>query len=402
MREAPVNSSAQSRYRICPICEAACGLRLTTDGTQVLEIRGNHDDVFSEGHTCAKGIALKDLHADPDRIRTPLIRREGKLVEASWAEAYAVIQQSLSHLINTHGRDSVASYVGNPTAHNIGLSMGFGTFAGALGSKNLYTAGTVDQVPKQLACELMFGNDMAVPIPDILNCDYLLMLGANPVVSNGSFWVVPKIREKLRAMKQRGGRLVTVDPRRTETARLADQHHFIRPGTDAFLLTGLIHCLRDQDLSIPDDLNVSGANALFATLEQISLKRASETCGIDEETIRKIAQELTKAANPVAYGRVGTTLQAYGTLTSFLIEVVNLLVGAFDRRGGAMFPEQPFHDPNPPRQGLAHNRFQSRVSGVPEVLGQLPVTVLADSRHGVLRWQSGVEQSRQRSTFSCA
>ena len=341
-------TTTATHYRICPICEAACGLRISTEDAQVIEIRGNNDDVFSDGHTCAKGIALKDLYTDPDRLRSPLIRKNGELVPASWAEAYAVIQKELTRLITDHGRDSVAMYVGNPTAHNIGLSMGFGTFAGALGSKNLYTAGTVDQVPKQLASELMFGNDMAVPIPDILNCDYFLMLGANPVVSNGSFWVVPKIREKIRAMKARGGRLVTVDPRRTETGRLADEHFFVRPGTDAYLLIAVINLLRENGKTLPASLNFQGAEKLFDSLDAVDIEQASDMCGVSKEDIRKIATDLGTASHPVVYGRVGTTLQAFGTLTSFLVEVVNLLTGALDQRGGAMFPEQPFHSPQSP------------------------------------------------------
>ena len=363
-------------YRICPICEAACGLRLSTDGTQVLEIRANDDDVFSSGHVCAKGIALSELHQDPDRIRTPLMRKAGELVEASWADAYAAINQQLQQIIGTHGRDSVATYIGNPTAHNIGLSLGLGAFVGTLGSKNLYSAGSVDQIPKQFASELMFGNDMAIPVPDILHCDYFLMLGANPVVSNGSLWMVPKIRDKIRALKHRGGRLVTVDPRRTETARVADQHHFIRPGTDAWLLAGLINCLRAESPTLPD--NVIGTTQLFAALDAIDLTTASQHCGIPAEDIQQIATALRAAEHPVVYGRVGTTLQAFGTLTSFLIEVVNLLSGSLDQRGGAMFPEQPFHAPKNSRQGIAYNRFQSRVSAAPEVLGQLPVSVLAE------------------------
>ena len=363
-----------TQFRICPICEAACGLRISTDGTEILEVRGNDNDVFSEGHTCAKGIALKELHTDPDRIRTPLIRKDGKLQPATWHEAYETIQEELARLTSSYGKDSVALYVGNPTAHNIGLSMGFGTFASTLGSKNLYTAGTVDQVPKQLACELMFGNDMAVPIPDILNCDYFLMLGANPVVSNGSFWVVPKIREKLRALKERGGRLVTVDPRRTETARMADQHLFVRPGTDAHFLVGLIRCLLERGKTFPE--GVKDEQRFVESLAQLNLNL--ESCGLSKADIEKVADDICKANAPVVYGRVGTTLQSFGTLTSFLIEIVNLLTGVFDRRGGAMFPEQPLHSPTSPYQGVAHNRFQSRVSGVPEVLGQMPVTVLAE------------------------
>ena len=367
-------SNTDTRFRICPICEAACGLRISTDGTEILEIRGNENDVFSDGHTCAKGIALKELHTDPDRIRVPMIRKNGELQPTAWNEAYTVIQRELSRLTADHGRDSVALYVGNPTAHNIGLSMGFATFASTLGSKNLYTAGTVDQVPKQLASELMFGNDMAVPVPDILSCDYFLMFGANPVVSNGSFWVVPKIREKLRALKERGGKLVTVDPRRTETGRMADQHLFIRPGTDAHFLTGLVRALLARGMTFP--ANVKHADRFIDALNELDIDQGA--CGLSKRDIEHVADDICNADAPVLYGRVGTTLQSFGTLTSFLIEVVNLLTGALDKRGGAMFPEQPLHTPSGPYQGIAHNRFQSRVSGVPEVLGQMPVTVLAE------------------------
>ena len=364
-------------YRICPICEAACGLRISADGRQVLEVRANREDVFSEGHVCAKGIALTELDADPDRLRTPLIRRNGDLHEASWHDAYEFVAQRLQQVRDAHGAHAIASYIGNPTAHNVGLSMGLGVFAQALGSPHVYSAGTVDQVPKQLACELLFGNDMAVPVPDILHCDYLLMLGANPVVSNGSLWMVPKIREKVRALKARGGKLVTVDPRRSETARLADAHHFIRPGTDAWFLIALIHLVRKQRNQLAS-YPVKGADEMLRSLEQVSVAEAAERSGVDVSAIEEIASQLVSAERPVIYGRVGTTLQQFGTLTSFLVEVLNLTLGALDREGGAMFPEQPYHDTVDRSGSIKLGRFHSRVSGYPEVLGQLPVAALAE------------------------
>ena len=364
-------------YRICPICEAACGLRIAADGRQVLEVRANREDVFSEGHVCAKGIALTELDADPDRLRAPLIRRDGELQEASWQEAYAFVAERLKQVRDAHGAHAVASYIGNPTAHNVGLSKGLGVFAQALGSPQVYSAGTVDQVPKQLACELMFGNDMAVPVPDILQCDYVLMLGANPVVSNGSLWLVPKVREKIRALKARGGKLVTVDPRRSETARLADAHHLIRPGTDAWLLIALIHLVRethDRLASYP----VKGAEEMLRSLKQVSVAEAAERSGLELAAIEEIAEQLLNAEHPVVYGRIGTTLQQFGTLTSFLVEVLNLMLGALDREGGAMFPEQPYHDSVDRSGQIKLGRYHSRVSGYPEVLGQLPVAALAE------------------------
>ena len=365
-------------YRICSICEAGCGLRLQADGRRVVEIRGNADDVFSQGHSCAKGLALAELDTDPDRLRSPLIREGNEFREASWEEAYQYIGQRLQEVRSAHTDQSVAAYIGNPTAHNVGLSFGMSTFLGALGTRQIYSAGTVDQVPKQLACELLFGNDMAIPVPDILRADCVLMLGANPVVSNGSLWLIPKVRDRIRELKARGGRLVTVDPRRTETARLADAHHFIRPGSDAWLLIALIQRLRDAGVEVPPSYPLEGWRELMASLDAVSLEEASMRTGLTLSAIDDLTQELLAAQHPVVYGRVGTTLQRFGTLTSFLLEILNLLLGAVDRAGGAMFPEQPYHMPFRPSDGVRRGRYTSRVSGYPEVLGQMPVAALAE------------------------
>jgi len=367
-----------TKTRICPICEAGCGLRIRTTDRQVIAIEPNREDVFSTGHVCAKGIALKELDADPDRLRTPLIRRANGLQPATWNEAFALIESKLSQIRQAHGTSAIGTYIGNPTAHNIGLSMGLGVFASTLGSTQVYSAGSVDQLPKQLACELMFGNDMAIPVPDIERCDYLLMLGANPVVSNGSLWMVPKFRDKLRALHDRGGKLVILDPRLTETARLADQHYAIKPGADAWLLSAVINELRRLGAQIPNHYNAQGAESLFASLAQISSEAAALRSGIDIADIHAIAGALHTAKRAAVYGRVGTTLQQFGTLTSFLIEVINLLTGNLDRAGGAMFPEQAFATPTHSGSGLNYNRYQSRVSGYPEVLGQMPVVALSE------------------------
>ncbi len=365
-------------YRICSICEAGCGLRLQADGRRVVEIRGNADDVFSQGHSCAKGLALAELDADPDRLRTPLIREGDRFREASWDEAFRYIGERLEAVSRTYSDQSVAAYIGNPTAHNVGLSFGMSTFLGALGTRQIYSAGTVDQVPKQLACELLFGNDMAIPVPDILRADYVLMLGANPVVSNGSLWLIPKVRDRIRELKARGGRLVTVDPRRTETARLADAHHFIRPGSDAWLLVALIARLRESGAALPPGYPIAGWQTLMTSLDTVRVEDACTRTGLALSTIDDLARELLAARHPVVYGRVGTTLQRFGTLTSFLVEILNILLGALDREGGAMFPEQPYHMPFRPSDGVHRGRYASRVSAYPEVLGQMPVAALAE------------------------
>jgi anaerobic selenocysteine-containing dehydrogenase len=368
------------RKRICPICEAGCGLVVTTEGRRVLSARGNPHDTFSGGHVCPKGVALPELDADPDRLRTPLIRRAGRLEPASWDEAMAVVAERLAAVRSRHGNDAVAIYLGNPSAHNIGLGSGFGVLARALGTRNLFTAGSVDQLPKQLANALLYGNDMAVAVPDIERCDLLLMLGANPIVSNGSLWMVPDIRGKLQALRRRGGALVVVDPRRTETARLAAQHLPIRPGTDAWLLAALINAARAGGRAPGPRLatRLRGHDTLMTALAGVTLEQAAERTGIAVDDMRALAERLCAARHPAIYGRVGTTLQRYGTLTSFLIDVLNIQLDALDRPGGAMFPEQPFATPAHTPGTLPYARYRSRVSGYPELLGQMPAACLAE------------------------
>lgn len=365
-------------YRICPICEAGCGLKIKSENRRVIAIEPNRDDVFSNGHMCAKGVSMMELDADLDRLRLPLIKEDGKFREGSWSEAYGIINRNLGRLRDEHGANAIAIYAGNPTAHNVGLSMGLGVLASSLGSSNFFSAGSVDQLPKQLACELMFGDGMAIPVPDIARCDYLLMLGANPVVSNGSLWMVPKFRDKLRALQSRGGQLVTVDPRKSETARLADSHYSIKPGSDAWLLLAIVHELINRGCEVPAHYNVKGVELLIARLEGFDLNLAQAHTGISVQGIEQLATELMAANKPVVYGRIGTTLQAFGTLTSYLIEVINIFLGALDQTGGAMFPEQPFGEPATPKTGYEYNRYQSRVSQYPEVLGQMPSAALPE------------------------
>ena len=364
--------------RICPICEAGCGLEVSADGRRVTAIKANPVDVFSQGHICAKGIALKDLDADPDRLRTPLVRQKGELQPASWQQAMQTIRDRLADVRAAHGNRAVAAYIGNPTAHNIGLATGMGVFLGTLDTPNIFSAGTVDQMPKHLASILMFGDPMAIPVPDIGRADCLLMLGANPAVSNGSLWMVPGFRQKLREFHARGGTFITVDPRRSETARLADEHLFIRPGTDVYLLAALINELAARGLEPPDRLVTKGWPQLQKNLADITADIAAAHCGVSVEDVRLLAHRLADAQHPVVYGRVGTTLQRHGTLTSFLIEVANIQLGALDAAGGAMFAEQPFAGGGSSSSAREYNRWHSRVSGYPEVMGQLPCAALAE------------------------
>src|SRR5918997_5966488 len=257
----------RTAYRTCPLCEATCGLAITLDGDRVTQVRGDADDVFSRGFLCPKGVSIKQLHEDPDRIRTPLVKQaDGSFAEASWDEAFAVIAERLPAIQEAHGKDAVAAYGGNPNAHTLSGMIYGRALLKALGSKNLYSASTVDQFPKQAASAYMFGSGAAVPVPDLDRTDHLLMLGANPVASNGSLMTAPDVRGRLQAIRDRGGRVVVVDPKRTRTAKLADEHIWIRPGTDALLLFALIHVVLAEGLAAPlDDALFEGA----ALVEQL-------------------------------------------------------------------------------------------------------------------------------------
>ena len=331
-------NGTRTQYRTCPFCEATCGLELTIDGRDVIEVRGDEDDVFSHGFLCPKAFGLKQLHEDPDRVRTPLIRRDGELVEASWDEAFEEIDRRLSPLLE-RDRNSIAVYVGNPNAHNLSAITYGAAWLKALGSQNIYSASTVDQMPKQVAAGLMFGTILSVPVPDVDRTDHLLMLGANPLVSNGSLMTAPDMRGRLRRLRERGGKVVVVDPRRTRTAEVADEHHFIRPGTDAHLLLGIAHTLVEEGLADPGRLveHCNGLDEVEALVREFSPEDMAPVCGIDAAEIRRMARELAAAERAACYARIGTCTQEFGTLASWLVDVVNVLTGNLDREGGAMF-----------------------------------------------------------------
>jgi len=375
----PIQTIA-TKKRICSLCEAGCGLIISVADEKVLSISANQDDVFSAGHMCPKGVSLKELHDDPDRLKKPLIRDGNTHREVEWDEAFEFIKNRLKTLKSDSKKNKTVSaiYIGNPAIHKIDILLSLGTLIGSMKISQIYSSASVDIMPKQLASELMFGDDMAIPVPDILNCDYLLMLGANPIVSNGSLWMVPKFRDKLRTFRQRGGRLVVIDPRKSETANLADDHHFITPGTDVWLLSAIINELQLLGCEVPYLYGSQNSELLFQALKGITLEDAASYTGISKQAIQKISRDLLAAKHAAVYGRIGTTLQVFGTLTSFLIEVVNVITGNLDSQGGAMFPEQIFAKPGVSNGALQYNRFQSRVSGYPEVLGQFPVAALAE------------------------
>jgi anaerobic selenocysteine-containing dehydrogenase len=369
-------------YVTCPLCEATCGLEITVQDGRIQGVRGDKDDVFSRGFICPKGASLKALHEDPDRLRTPLIKRDGTFVEASWDEAFAEIARRLPGIREQFGDNAVGVYVGNPGAHNMGTLLYGRVLWKALGTQNFYTAGTVDQIPKHLSCGYVFGDALTIPIPDVDRTDFLLLLGANPLVSNGSLMTAPDMRGRLKAIRQRGGKVVVVDPRRTLTAEAADQHLAIRPGTDALLLASLAQVLfAEQRVDLRDLAgHVEGVEDVRSLVAPFPPEAVAAAVGVPADDIRALARELADAERAAVYGRIGTTTQSFGTLASWLVDVLNVLTGNLDREGGAMFPLAVAGQANAAvnRRPFVHGRWRSRVRGLPEVIGELPVATLAD------------------------
>ncbi len=374
-----------THYRTCPFCEATCGLEIETEGREVVSVRGDAEDVLSRGFICPKAYGIKQLHEDPDRLTTPLVRRDGELVEASWDEAFEEIERRLAPLIAEHGKNSVAVYIGNPNAHNLSALLYTPVWLRVLGSQNVFSASTVDQMPKQVAAGEMFGAMLSIPVPDLDRCEHLLVLGANPLVSNGSLLTSPDMRGKLRAIRERGGRVVVVDPRRTRTAEEASEHHFIRPGADALLLAALACTIVEEGLERSERLQeqVNGLDEARAFVREFTPEAVAAACGIEAEEIRRMARELAAAERGAVYGRMGTTTQEFGTLASWLVEVLNVLTGNLDREGGAMFTRAAAGQKNSAGaggsgKGVRFGRWASRVRGLPETFGELPVAALAE------------------------
>ena len=380
---APTIADTSTALRICPFCEATCGLTLTIDSGRITKARGDRDDVFSHGFICPKGASFGELDGDPDRLTGPLVRRDGELVEVSWAEAYDVVAERLGTVVSEHGGTSVAVYVGNPNAHTIAGSLYVPLIVKGLGTQQLYSASTLDQMPKHVALGLMFGNAVAFTVPDLDRTDHLVVIGANPLVSNGSLATAADFGGKLKALRKRGGRLVVVDPARTRTAELADTHIAPRPGTDGALLLGVVHTLFDEDLVDLGHLadQVVGIDELRELAADFAPEAVAEHCGVPAEDIRTIARDLAAAPSAAVYGRIGTSTVEFGTLGSWLVDVVNILTGNLDRPGGAMFPQSPVSPaPRPPKpgKGFRTGRWRSRVSGFPEVLSELPAAALPE------------------------
>ena len=369
-------------HRACHLCEAICGLTLETtqadDGSlAITSIKGDALDTFSRGHICPKAVALQDIQNDPDRLHQPMLRVGSEWQPIPWEDAFALVAERLAGIQARHGQNAVAVYQGNPSVHNYGLMTHSNYFLGQLKTRNRFSATSVDQLPHHLTSHLMYGHGLLLPIPDIDHTDFMLILGGNPLASNGSIMTVPDVEKRLKAIQARGGKVVVVDPRRSETAAMADQHLFVRPGGDAALLFGVLNTLFSEKLTRGSHLPVAGLDDVRGAIAGFTAEAMSRQCAVPAEQIRQLARDFSAANRAVCYGRMGVSTQAFGTLCHWLVQLINLVAGNLDRVGGALCTT-PAVDLVASTGGGHFNRWQSRVSGRPEYGGELPVSALAE------------------------
>lgn len=382
-RTSGATPDSRTALRVCPLCEATCGLTLTIEGTRVTGARGDRDDVFSKGFICPKGASFGAADGDPDRLRTPLVRTDGELREATWQEAFDAIAAGLGPIVEQYGPHALGIVLGNPNVHTMAGALYPPVLLTALRTHSVFTASTLDQMPKHVSSGLLYGDANAIPVPDLDHTDHLLLIGANPLESNGSLCTAPDFPGKLKALRARGGTLTVIDPRTTRTAKLADRHVTVRPGTDALLLAAMTYVLFEEKLVDLRDLapHVQDVEELATAVRDFTPEAASEACDVDAETIRALARELAAAPTAAVYGRIGSCTVPHGTLASWLVDVLNILTGNLDRPGGALFPQAATDKtPRPagPGRGFALGRWHSRVSRHPEAKGELPLAALAE------------------------
>lgn len=369
----------QTHYRACNLCEAICGLVIKTQGNEILSIKGDKNDPLSQGHICPKALALKDVYYDEDRLKQPVKRTVNGWQTISWEEAYDTVVQRLKAIQTQYGRDSIGVYLGNPNAHNFGAILANPSFIRALRTKNRFSATSADQLPHHFAGRFMFGHFFFLPVPDVDRTDYMLIVGGNPLASNGSLMTAPNIEKRLKAIQKRGGQFVVIDPRKTETAKKASEHIFIKPGTDVLLLLAMVQVIVEEgwmDLGKLADFT-DGVESVKELTAGYTPEKVAVHTGIDSATIRRLAKDFATAERAVCYGRMGVSTQAFGGLCIWLVNVLNIITGNLDRAGGVMFPKPAFDITANGSVGKYH-RWKSRVSQHPEVFGELPVAVMAE------------------------
>ena len=374
-------ADVKTHYRACNLCEAICGLEIKTQGDQVVSIKGDKNDPLSRGYICPKGTAMEDIYTDPDRLRLPVKKQGDSWVEISWDEAFDTVAEKLVAVQEQYGPNAVAFYAGNPNVHNYGSMTHANVLRKAVQTKIHFSATSLDQLPHQLTSYSLYGHQSLIPVPDIDHCNYMLIIGGNPLASNGSIMTSPDIPKRLKAIQQRGGRFVVIDPRRTETATIADQHLFIRPGTDAYLLMAMLNTLFAEDLVNTGHLSdlLIGLEDVRQACQPFTPELGEQRTGITAEQIRQLARDMAKTEGAVCYGRMGVSVQIHGTLCQWAIQMINILTHSLDVRGGMMPPSPAFGYVQPGESGAGHfAAFHSRVSGLPEFAGELPAAVMAE------------------------
>lgn len=376
--------TTETLYRSCPTCEASCGLVLEVDreAKQVISIKGDPENHRSKGYVCAKSQAFRYIYEDAERLTRPVKKVGGQWQEISWEDALSETAQRLAAIRDQHGKDAIAMYYGNPNGHNFSTQIYTQMFITLLNTERFFSAGSVDQQPKNLSCELMYGNGWVFPIPDLDNTDFFVCMGGNPMVSQGSLMSAPDIENRLKAVQARGGEIVVIDPRRTETADVANQHLFVRPGTDAFLLMAFVNELFATDRVAPGRLAefTDGIEKLESLSAPYTPESVAAITGVPADRLRQLVDDFCSASAPVLYARIGLCTQQFGTLASWLVDVVNILTGRLDVKGGAMFPRPAtaHNDPAAAPPELGYNRWQSKARGFPEYMSMLPASLMAE------------------------
>lgn len=372
--------SNEIKYRTCHLCEAMCGLEIEVKGEEVVSIRGHKEDVYSKGHICPKGVALKDLHNDPNRLKQPVKRTQNGWEQISWDEAYETVARELKKIRKNYGNDAIGTYTGNPTVHNTGTALTLYDTINAINTKNRYASHSMDSVPVFLVNQMMYGHSMVAPIPDIDHLDYLLIIGANPLASNGSFMSTPNIKGKIKAIQSRGGKVVVIDPRKTETAKKASEHYFIQPEADVLLLLSIINELNQRD-AIAESRVLALSNHLEELLEiaaPYTIDKIADYTGISAEKTHHIVNDLIAHRNSIVYGRLGVNTQSYGSLCQWLMNCINILLGSMDEKGGLLFTLPAIDYVTLMAHESKMFRYRSRVKGYKEIIGEFPTATMAE------------------------
>ena len=374
-------ATPKKHYRVCNLCEAMCGLEIEHDGQKVLSVKGDKKDPFSKGSLCPKGALIHKVHEDPDRLKTPLLKnKNGEWEEISWEKAFDIVGDKINEIRKKHGDDSVALYLGNPTVHNLGMMLFSGELRRSLRTKNFFSPTTMDQLPHHFIGYHMFGHAFNMPIPDIDRTDYFIMFGANPIASNGSIMSGCGPVEKIKTIQNRGGKVILFDPRATETSRVVDEHHFIKPSTDVFFLLGMLHLIQKNNWIQLGDLenHISGFEKLKNLAEEFTPEKVEKITGVSADVLKRLTKEFVQHDRAVMYGRMGMSTQEHGGLCHWLTSVINILTNHFDRPGGAMFTKPAVDIKRRKDWHLSHGRWHSRVRKLPEFDGELPVSVMAE------------------------